>query len=65
MAILRRQSMMLPARLGETANVLGKKASALRTDLGGKASSMAEQAIGFFSENLDYLINFTKSLFGG
>lgn len=53
------------SRLGETASALGEKASALRTDLGGKAGSKAEQAKGFFSENLDHLINFTKSLFGG
>ena len=53
------------SRLGETANALGEKASALRTNLGGKAGSTAEQAKGFFSENLDHLINFTKSLFGG
>ena len=46
------------SRLSETAN-------ALRTDLGGKAGITAEQAKGFFSENLDHLINFTKSLFGG
>ena len=53
------------SRLGETANALGEKASALRTDLGGKAGSTAEQAKGFFNENLDHLINFTKILFGG
>ena len=53
------------SRLGETANALDEKANALRTDLGGKASSTAEQAKGFVSENLDHLINFTKSLFGG
>lgn len=52
-------------RLSETASALGEKASTLRTDLGGKAGSTAEQAKGFFSENLDHLINFTKSLFGG
>ena len=62
---MRRQSMVLPDRLGETADALGEKAGALRTDLGGKAGSTAEQAKGFFSENLDHLINFTKSLFGG
>ena len=53
------------SRLGETANTLGEKASALRTDLGGKAGSTAEQAKRFLSEKLDHLINFTKSLFGG
>ena len=52
-------------RLSKTANALGEKASALRIDLGGKAGSTAEQAKGIFNENLDHLINFTKSLFGG
>ena len=44
---------------------LGSPLDSLWLELGGKAGSTAEQAKGFFSENLDHLINFTKSLFGG
>ena len=52
-------------RLRETASALDEKADTLRTELGGKAGTAAEQVGGFFSENLDHLITFTKGLFGG
>lgn len=52
-------------RLGKTASVLGEKADTLRTEIGGKAGTTAGQTRGFFSENLDHLITFTKGLFGG
>ncbi len=52
-------------RLRETASALDEKADTLRTELGGKAGTAAEQAGEFFSENLDHLITFTKGLFGG
>ena len=51
-------------RFGETASALCEKAGTFRTELGGQGRYRGRTGRGFFSENLDHLITFTKGFFG-